>query len=150
MVELGNYIGQVKWFNGSKGYGFITCLENRSDSSDELVGTEVFVHHTSINPSSETYRTLFKGEYIQFSMGNKEDKPNEPMAVGVQGVCGGSLQCDVRAEERKARAEHAAKNGGENRSNNGRGRGRRPLLVMDGDSVPEGYLLAVPDTSKSD
>ena len=115
MTELGNFIGCVKWFNGQKGYGFITCLENRDDSEDKVVGKEVFVHHTSVNPVSDTYRTLFKGEYVQFSMGHKDNKPDELMAVNVRGVLGGALQCDVHAEERKNRAEYLAKNGGGDR-----------------------------------
>ena len=162
MVELGSFIGQVKWFNGNKGYGFITCLENRSDSEDSHVGKEVFVHHTSVCPASDTYRTLFKGEYVQFSMGNKDDKPDEPMAVGVQGILGNSLQCDVHAEERKARAEYAANNpdsgqgrggggrggggrGGGGRGGGGRGGRGRGMLVKEGDQVPDGYMLAVPN-----
>ena len=109
MVEIGSFIGRVKWFNGSKGYGFISCLENRDNAEDPNVGKEVFVHHSSICPASDTYRTLFKGEYVQFSIGNKQDKPDEPMAVNVQGILGHPLQCDVHEEERKSRAEYAAK-----------------------------------------
>ena len=162
MVELGSYIGRVKWFNGSKGYGFISCLENRDNSSDALVGREVFVHHTSIQPSSDTYRTLFKGEYVQFSMGSKEDKPDEPMATSVQGILGNPLQCDVHEEERKARAEYAANNsgdgggrgGGRGRGGRGRGGGRGgrggDRLVKEGDPVPDGYMLAVPNGGDSD
>jgi len=134
MVELGSFIGRVKWFNGNKGYGFITCLENRQNSSDTLVGKEVFVHHSSIHPSTEVYRTLVKGEYVQFSMGNKENKPDEPMAVNVTGILGNPLQCDVQAEERKARAEHRAK----------KGQSDGAVLVKEGESVPEGYIKIVP------
>ena len=162
MTELGNFIGCVKWFNGQKGYGFITCLENRDDSEDKVVGKEVFVHHTSVNPVSDTYRTLFKGEYVQFSMGSKEDKPDEPMATSVQGILGNPLQCDVHEEERKARAEYAANNsgdgggrgGGRGRGGRGRGGGRGgrggDRLVKEGDPVPDGYMLAVPNGGDSD
>jgi len=159
MVELGSFIGRVKWFNGNKGYGFITCLENRSDPEDSLVGKEVFVHHTSVSPASDTYRTLFKGEYVQFSMGQKEDKPDEPMAVGVQGILGHPLQCDVHEEERKSRAEYAANNpnndqggrggrGGRGGGRGGRGGGRGAVVVKEGDQVPDGYMLAVPDAGE--
>ena len=162
MTEIGNFIGRVKWFNGSKGYGFITCLENRNNSDEPLVGKEVFVHHTSVSPVSDTYRTLFKGEYVQFAMGNKEDKPDEPMAVNVQGILGNPLLCDVHEEERLARAEYAAANGG-GRGGGGRGGGGRgggrggggrggkggsQMLVKEGEDLPEGYILAVPNTSQ--
>ncbi len=48
--------GTVKWFNGSKGYGFIT-REN---------GDDVFVHYRSIN--GEGYKTLEEGEQVQFEI----------------------------------------------------------------------------------
>ncbi len=49
-------IGTVKWFNASKGYGFI----ERQDGSD------VFVHYTAIQ--SEGYRTLQEGQQVEFAI----------------------------------------------------------------------------------
>ncbi len=46
--------GVVKWFNGTKGYGFIA----QSD------GTEVFVHYSAIN--STGFRTLEEGQKVEF------------------------------------------------------------------------------------
>jgi cold shock protein len=46
--------GIVKWFNGSKGYGFI----QRSN------GEDVFVHFSAIESSG--YRTLNEGEAVEF------------------------------------------------------------------------------------
>ncbi|MFZ2487172.1 MAG: cold-shock protein [Anaerolineae bacterium] len=48
--------GTVKWFNASKGYGFIA----RSN------GQDVFVHHTEIQ--SEGYRTLNEGQQVEFDV----------------------------------------------------------------------------------
>lgn len=48
--------GVVKWFNGPKGYGFIS-REN---------GEDVFVHYTSI--VSEGYRTLNEGDKVEFEV----------------------------------------------------------------------------------
>ena len=48
--------GTVKWFNESKGYGFI-----REDS-----GNEVFVHFSAI--SSDGFRTLAEGEEVEFEL----------------------------------------------------------------------------------
>lgn len=48
--------GTVKWFNASKGYGFIA----RSN------GEDVFVHHTEIQ--SEGYRTLNEGQQVEFDV----------------------------------------------------------------------------------
>ncbi|GJQ50395.1 DNA-binding transcriptional repressor [Candidatus Kuenenia stuttgartiensis] len=48
--------GTVKWFNDSKGFGFIS-QEN---------GTDVFVHQTSIK--SEGFRTLAEGDKVEFDV----------------------------------------------------------------------------------
>ena len=49
-------IGTVKWFNGSKGYGFI----------ERQGGEDVFVHYTAIQ--SEGFRNLTKGQRVEFSI----------------------------------------------------------------------------------
>ncbi len=46
--------GTVKWFNGSKGFGFI-----QRDS-----GEDVFVHYTAI--LSEGFRNLDEGQRVEF------------------------------------------------------------------------------------
>jgi len=48
--------GTVKWFNDSKGFGFITPES----------GPDVFVHHTAISASG--FRTLAEGEKVQFEV----------------------------------------------------------------------------------
>jgi len=48
--------GTVKWFNATKGYGFIT----RSS------GDDVFVHYSAIE--SEGYRTLNEGQMVEFTL----------------------------------------------------------------------------------
>ncbi|HPG38542.1 MAG TPA: cold-shock protein [bacterium] len=48
--------GTVKWFNGSKGYGFITREE----------GDDVFVHFKAI--IGDGYKTLNEGDQVQFEV----------------------------------------------------------------------------------
>jgi CspA family cold shock protein len=48
--------GTVKWFNDSKGYGFIT--------PDGESSKDVFVHHSSI--SGEGYKSLAEGARVEF------------------------------------------------------------------------------------
>jgi CspA family cold shock protein len=48
--------GRVKWFNQSKGYGFI---ERES-------GEDIFVHYTAIQ--GEGFRTLNEGEEVSFEV----------------------------------------------------------------------------------
>jgi CspA family cold shock protein len=49
-------IGTVKWFNGSKGYGFI----------EREGGEDVFVHFSSIQ--GDGYRNLVEGQRVEFSV----------------------------------------------------------------------------------
>jgi CspA family cold shock protein len=49
--------GTVKWFNSSKGYGFISP-ENSAD--------DVFVHHSAIQ--AEGYRDLQEGQRVEFAV----------------------------------------------------------------------------------
>lgn len=46
--------GTVKWFNESKGFGFISGED----------GQDYFVHHTNINAAG--FKTLAEGEKVQF------------------------------------------------------------------------------------
>lgn len=52
--------GTVKWFNASKGYGFI----------QRETGDDVFVHYKSIN--GEGYRSLKEGESVEFEIQETE------------------------------------------------------------------------------
>ena len=48
--------GTVKWFNDSKGYGFITPDEG---------GEDLFVHHTGIGGSG--FKTLAEGAKVEYT-----------------------------------------------------------------------------------
>jgi CspA family cold shock protein len=48
--------GKVKWFNNSKGYGFIQQED----------GTDIFVHFSAIQ--GEGYKTLEEGQAVQFEI----------------------------------------------------------------------------------
>ena len=54
------HTGTVKWFNDSKGYGFI--IPDRQPGASTL--QDVFVHHTEISASG--YRTLADGDRVRF------------------------------------------------------------------------------------
>ena len=55
--------GIVKWFNDSKGYGFIERVEGR----------DVFVHYSSIR--GEGHRTLYEGQNVEFGISNGDKGP---------------------------------------------------------------------------
>jgi cold shock CspA family protein len=81
----GTHIGQVKWFNPRLGYGFITVV----DGEDK--GKDIFAHHSGIKPTNSNYKTLEKGEYIQFNVIYGQ---NGIQAVEITGIKGGPLMCD--------------------------------------------------------
>ncbi|MFH1459386.1 MAG: cold-shock protein [Candidatus Omnitrophota bacterium] len=60
--------GTVKWFNSSKGYGFIT-LES---------GEDVFVHHSAIQ--GEGYKSLDEGQQVECEI---QQGPKGEQAVNV-------------------------------------------------------------------
>jgi CspA family cold shock protein len=64
--------GTVKWFNDSKGYGFITP----SDGSRDL-----FVHHSAIQ--MEGFRTLKEGQEVEYE---PSQGPKGPQADNVHPV----------------------------------------------------------------
>jgi len=49
--------GTVKWFNETKGFGFITPEDNSKDC---------FVHHTGIQ--GDGFKTLAEGEQVEFDI----------------------------------------------------------------------------------
>ncbi len=63
-------IGTVKWFNESKGYGFITPQDG---------GKDVFVHHSAIQGGG--FKTLAEGQRVTFEI---EKGPKGPSATKVQ------------------------------------------------------------------
>ncbi len=60
--------GKVKWFNESKGFGFITSDDN----------VDIFVHHSSIEGNG--FKTLAEGESVTFDV---EQGDKGPKAVNV-------------------------------------------------------------------
>lgn len=83
--KLGDFMGYCKWFNNKLGYGFIRVMNNR------LEGHDIFVHYSGLQPLNSSFKTLFKGEYIQFNV-VKGKLGNQ--AVQITGVCGGPLMID--------------------------------------------------------
>jgi cold shock protein len=63
--------GTVKWFNESKGFGFLS----------REGGPDVFVHHTEIK--ADGFRTLNEGDRVQFEV---VDSPKGPRAANVSKI----------------------------------------------------------------
>ena len=63
--------GKVKWFNNTKGFGFI----EREGAQD------IFVHYSAIK--SEGYRTLKEGQLVEFTVGQGNKGPQAEDVVAV-------------------------------------------------------------------
>ena len=61
-------MGTVKWFNGSKGYGFLA----------REGGADVFVHFSAIQ--SDGFKNLEEGQKVEFTV---EKGPKGPQATNV-------------------------------------------------------------------
>ena len=63
--------GTVKWFNSTKGYGFVTSED----------GQDVFVHHSDIQ--GEGFKTLDEGQAVEFDI---TEGPKGPKAANIRKV----------------------------------------------------------------
>lgn len=88
---------RCKWFNNKAGYGFVTVSGSKHD------GTDVFVHHTGISVSSEQYRYLVQGEYVEINMDEMVEGDHKWQANNVRGINGGWLMCETRNDARETR-----------------------------------------------
>ena len=61
--------GKVKWFNSTKGFGFITTDE----------GKDVFVHFSAIK--MDGYKSLEEGEEVEFDVVDGEKGPQAANVV---------------------------------------------------------------------
>ncbi len=64
--------GTVKWFNDSKGFGFIEV---------EGGGKDVFVHHSAIE--ADGFKSLSEGQRVEFAV---EQGPKGPAAAQVRSI----------------------------------------------------------------
>ena len=68
--------GKIKWFNPTKGYGFI---------ENDTGGKDVFLHVSALEEAG--IKTLQEGEEIEFEIGENRGKEN---AINVKKIVNGS------------------------------------------------------------
>ena len=80
--------GTVKWFNATKGFGFIAPDDGSAD---------VFAHFSSIEGSG--YRELIEGQKVEFE---SEQGPKGPQAKSVRPICLTAIGAGPARKMRKA------------------------------------------------
>ena len=122
MTSVGDTLGRCKWFNGRKGFGFITTV-----GTDEP--TDVFVHHSNVEVAAEQYKYLVEGEYVSFNVTETSEGEHKHQASNVTGVLGGKLMCETRTDNRDNQWTVAGNDRRDDRRSDRRddrrGRGRR-------------------------
>ena len=63
--------GTVKWFNETKGFGFI----------EQESGAHVFVHHSGI--SGDGFKTLAEGQKVEFTVTDGQKGPQAENVIGL-------------------------------------------------------------------
>lgn len=96
--------GSCKWFDSTKGYGFITTSE----------GDEVFVHQSEIH--ARGFRSLAGGEEVQCVV--VEDMNGKKKATNVKGLDGGYVRGDTDSVRQQSNSRQFNRNAYNN--NNGR------------------------------
>ena len=66
--------GTVKWFNDSKGYGFLTRDDGEKDE---------FVHHSAIQ--GEGFKSLVEGQRVEFDVAQGDKGPAAENVVKLDG-----------------------------------------------------------------
>ena len=113
--------GVVKWFNNKAGYGFVTA------TSGDKEGTDIFVHHTSIQTEKEQYKYLVQGEYIEFTVvPTDEGVEHDCQAGNIRGINSGKLMCETRFENRRPRRRPQSAQGDQENAEDGGSSNRGP------------------------
>ena len=76
-------LGWVKFFDVQRGFGSVL---------DVTRGDDVFVHYSNLRRDSRGWRSLRRGEYVQFL---RVAAARGPAAVEVTGIAGGPLLCEA-------------------------------------------------------
>jgi cold shock CspA family protein len=84
--KFGEYIGCVKWFSKSKGFGFVKII-----SDCEWKEQDMFLHYTNIK--SDNFKVVYPGEYISLNIVMDTSK-NKNVCSDVTGIMGNKLLID--------------------------------------------------------
>ena len=82
-------IGQIKFFDHKKGFGFIDVLKPDSEHH----GKEVFFHFSEINCIS-SFKKVIPGEIVSFNVSKKPGDNTKNVCTNIKGVYGSKMLVD--------------------------------------------------------
>ena len=82
-------VGQVRFFDHRKGFGFIDVLDSASDNH----GRELFFHFSEIKCKS-SFKKVIPGELVEFEVETKPDDNTKELCVNIRGVRGAIMLID--------------------------------------------------------
>lgn len=82
-------VGQVRFFDHRKGFGFIDVLGSNSDN----YGRELFFHFSEIKCKSP-FKKVIPGELVEFEVETKPDGDKKELCVNIRGVRGATMLID--------------------------------------------------------
>lgn len=103
---MSRHTGQVKWFSRDRGLGFIKKITKDDNDSNE--DKDVFVHYTGLDTSDNIYKTLYDGEYVEYSEKTLED--GKIVADKVKGIFGGELMCENVSKKKRKTQQQSEQN----------------------------------------
>ena len=142
-ADEGKTAGCVKWFNNKAGYGFISV------TSGDHTGTDIFVHHSSIQVSKEQYKYLVQGEYVHFDLTKADAGSHEWQASNVRGLNNGKLMCETRFEARNNRGAQSSPSS-PSMSTRGFNRPHLDRIESNGSSTPQRVRYRGPGPREGD
>lgn len=83
-ISMKRTTGTVKWFNDSKGFGFVESEEHNGD---------VFIHYSQI--TNKTFKTLLEGAVVEFDL---ELGPKGAAATNLVEIKGGIPKDEEESE----------------------------------------------------
>ena len=93
-----SYMGCVKWFSSTKGFGYVTVKDG------PLTEEDIFTHHSVINLEENKYKFLVPGEYVHIKVADCKKEGHLYQASQVKAPCeNGKLMCEVRASKPRTR-----------------------------------------------
>ena len=88
-ITINSEVGQVRFFDHKKGFGFVDVLNSESDH----FGKEVFFHFSEIKCES-SFKKVIPGEMVSFNISPKVGDESKVLCTNIRGVFNATMLVD--------------------------------------------------------